>query len=228
MSCRWPMQFCSQWSGEKRLGTRQKKRWQEKTKQNKKHNMELNYISARNEMDFFHIFRLLCLNRKYTERTQHNNDLILFSFTPSWRTKWRKPTSKLQNISTRWTWFPQRCQRDKNLLAGRPSNPSWYRLSENNQWKGQQSYPLLWKNVAHDKITLRCAFLFFLGGKKQTVKKDKKRGSSSSLLKEWRQAFRGQCRAPWRIPNKGQKYRMCPEWVSLLNLRACLHGVGGP
>lgn len=47
--------------------------------------MELNDISARNEMDFFHIFRLLCLNRKYTERTQHNNDLILFSFTPSWR-----------------------------------------------------------------------------------------------------------------------------------------------
>ena len=55
------------------------------------------------------------------------------------------------------------------------------------------------------------SFFFFLGGKQPAVKKDKKRGSSSPLLKEWRQAFRGQCRAPLRIPNKGQKYRMCPE-----------------
>ena len=31
--------------------------------------MELNDISARSEMDFFHIFRLLYLNKKYTERT---------------------------------------------------------------------------------------------------------------------------------------------------------------
>ena len=47
----------------------QDRRKGDKKKQNKKHNMELNDISARNEMDFFHIFRLLCLNRKYTERT---------------------------------------------------------------------------------------------------------------------------------------------------------------
>ena len=45
--------------------TREKKT----NKQNKKHNMELNDISARNEMDFFHIFRLLYLNKKYTKRT---------------------------------------------------------------------------------------------------------------------------------------------------------------
>lgn len=45
--------------------TREKKT----NKQNKKHNMELNDISARNEMDFFHIFRLLYLNKKYKERT---------------------------------------------------------------------------------------------------------------------------------------------------------------
>ena len=31
--------------------------------------MELNDISARNEMDFFHIFRLLYLNKNYKERT---------------------------------------------------------------------------------------------------------------------------------------------------------------
>jgi len=34
-------------------------------------------------------------------------------------------------------------------------------------------------------------------------------------LKEWRCAFRGPtgCRAPLRIPNKGKKYTMCPEWT---------------
>ena len=43
------------------------------------------------------------------------------------------------------------------------------------------------------------------------TKKQKASGSSSFTLKEWRQAFRGQCRAPVMIPRKGGKYRMCSE-----------------
>ena len=56
----------------KRRETFGKKTEEKVTRKNKtkqKHNMELNDISARNEMDFFHIFRLLYLNKKYKERT---------------------------------------------------------------------------------------------------------------------------------------------------------------
>lgn len=40
--------------------------------------------------------------------------------------------------------------------------------------------------------------------KKEMVEKDK-------ALKEWRQAFKGQCRAPRHIPKKGGMYKMCPQ-----------------
>ena len=53
------------WEADRRKGNKREKT----NKQNKKHNMELNDISARNEMDFFHIFRLLYLNKNYKERT---------------------------------------------------------------------------------------------------------------------------------------------------------------
>ena len=49
----------------KRRETFGKKTEEKVTRKNKtkqKHNMELNDISARNEMDFFHIFRSLYLN----------------------------------------------------------------------------------------------------------------------------------------------------------------------
>jgi len=44
-------------------------------------------------------------------------------------------------------------------------------------------------------------------------KKQKAKGAFLITLKEWRHAFWGPtgCRAPLRIPNKGEKYRMCPE-----------------
>ena len=49
--------------------TEEKVTRKKKTK-NKKHNMELNDISARNEIDFsFYIFLSLYLNKKYAERT---------------------------------------------------------------------------------------------------------------------------------------------------------------
>ena len=52
------------WEADRRKGNKKKK-----TK-NKKHNMELNDISARNEIDFsFYIFLSLYLNKKYAERT---------------------------------------------------------------------------------------------------------------------------------------------------------------
>lgn len=47
--------------------------------------------------------------------------------------------------------------------------------------------------------------------KRENVKRQKESEGSSSLLKEWRQQFRGPCRGPWHIPRKGQKYKMCPK-----------------
>ncbi|XP_068672377.1 3'-5' exoribonuclease HELZ2-like isoform X2 [Montipora foliosa] len=44
--------------------------------------------------------------------------------------------------------------------------------------------------------------------------KNVKANDGSSLLKDFRVAFRGpaNCRAPLRIPGNGGKYRMCPKW----------------
>ena len=47
--------------------------------------------------------------------------------------------------------------------------------------------------------------------KKEKAEQDKAREGYSISLKEWREAFRGQCRAPWHIPKKGGKYKMCPK-----------------
>ncbi|XP_022780315.1 probable helicase with zinc finger domain isoform X1 [Stylophora pistillata] len=48
--------------------------------------------------------------------------------------------------------------------------------------------------------------------KPQTARRNRSKASVGSALKEWRKEFRGQCRAPLRIPNKGKEYKMCPEW----------------
>ena len=50
-----------------------------------------------------------------------------------------------------------------------------------------------------------------LTAKKEKAAKDKASEGYSISLKEWRQAFRGQYRAPWYIPKTGGKYKMCPK-----------------
>ena len=47
--------------------------------------------------------------------------------------------------------------------------------------------------------------------KRENSERAKQSEGSSFLIKEWRQQFRGPCRAPWHIPRKGQKYKMCPK-----------------
>ena len=47
--------------------------------------------------------------------------------------------------------------------------------------------------------------------KKEKAEREKASEGYSISLKQWRQAFRGQCRAPRVIPRKGGKYKMCPK-----------------
>ena len=47
--------------------------------------------------------------------------------------------------------------------------------------------------------------------RRENSKREKESEGPYSLLKEWRQQFRGPCRAPWHIPRKGQKYKLCPK-----------------
>ena len=54
----------------------------------------------------------------------------------------------------------------------------------------------------------------FTGVRRTTVKEEKKTPQAkegSTLLTEWRQAFKGQYRAPLRMPTQGEKYKLCPE-----------------